>query len=410
MNILELLKNEKVEWKKLGEVCQFNKGQSITKKEVKEGNVPVIAGGKKPAYYHNKSNRNGNTVAIAASGTAGYVSWWDVPIFLSDAYSVEPKSDLDKRYLYHCLLNIQNKIYELKEGTGTPHVYSRDLALLKIPVPSVETQKKIVEILDKFTEYVTELQAELQAELQDRTLQYNYYRDKLLSEGYLNKITKNVNILQNTNKELIFTTLGRIGEIQMCKRIFKKQTSHIGDVPFYKIGTFGKDADSFVSKELFDDYKKKYNYPKKGEILISASGTIGKCVIFDGQDAYFQDSNIVWLSHNEKVVLNEYLYYFYQVVDWNPSRGGTISRLYNYNLENMKIMLPSIDIQKEIIRILNKFQDILKDTEGLLPTEIEQRQKQYEYYREKLLTFDTGDKTIFTDRQTDRQTDSVFNT
>ena len=403
MNILELLKNEKVEWKKLGEVCQFNKGQSITKKEVKEGNVPVIAGGKKPAYYHNKSNRNGNTVAIAASGTAGYVSWWDVPIFLSDAYSVEPKSDLDKRYLYHCLLNIQNKIYELKEGTGTPHVYSRDLALLKIPVPSVEIQKKIVEILDKFTEYVTELQAELQAELQDRTLQYNYYRDKLLSEGYLNKITKNVNILQNTNKELIFTTLGKIGEIQMCKRILKKQTSHIGDVPFYKIGTFGKDADSFISKELFDDYKKKYNYPKKGEILLSASGTIGKCVIFDGQDAYFQDSNIVWLSHNEKVVLNEYLYYFYQVVDWNPSRGGTISRLYNYNLENMKIMLPSIDIQKEIIRILNKFQDILKDTEGLLPTEIEQRQKQYEYYREKLLTFDTGDKTIFTDRQTDRQ-------
>ena len=190
MNILELLKNEKVEWKKLVEVCQFNKGQSITKKEIKEGNVPVIAGGKKPAYYHNKSNRNGNTVAIAASGTAGYVSWWDVPIFLSDAYSVEPKSDLDKRYLYHCLLNIQNKIYELKEGTGTPHVYSRDLALLKIPVPSIETQKKIVTILDKFTEYVTELQAELQAELQDRTLQYNYYRDKLLSEEYLDRMSK----------------------------------------------------------------------------------------------------------------------------------------------------------------------------------------------------------------------------
>ena len=231
------------------------------------------------------------------------------------------------------------------------------------------------------------MKVRLQAELQDRTLQYNYYRDKLLSEGYLNKITKNVNILQNTNKELIFTTLGRIGEIQMCKRILKEQTSYIGDVPFYKIGTFGKDADSFISKKLFDDYKKKYNYPQKGEILLSASGTIGKCVIFDGQDAYFQDSNIVWLSHNEKVVLNEYLYYFYQVVDWNPSRGGTISRLYNYNLENMKIMLPSIDIQKEIIRILNKFQDILKDTEGLLPTEIEQRQKQYEYYREKLLTF-----------------------
>ena len=184
MSILELLKNEKVEWKKLGEVCQFHKGQTITKKEVIEGNVPVVAGGTKPAYYHNKSNRNGNTVTIAASGTAGYVSWWDVPIFLSDAYSVDPKSDLDKRYLYHCLLNIQNKIYELKEGAGTPHVYSRDLALLKIPVPSIETQKKIVETLDKFTEYVTELQAELQSRVKLKNSQINpLYQSMTIVQG-----------------------------------------------------------------------------------------------------------------------------------------------------------------------------------------------------------------------------------
>ncbi|HEL0817616.1 TPA: restriction endonuclease subunit S, partial [Streptococcus equi subsp. zooepidemicus] len=96
------------------------------------------------------------------------------------------------------------------------------------------------------------------------------------------------------------TTLGEIGEIQMCKRILKNQTSSKGDIPFYKIGTFGKIADSFISRELFDEYKKKYSYPKKGEILISASGTIGRTVIFDGENAYFQDSNIVWVSHNEE--------------------------------------------------------------------------------------------------------------
>ncbi|HEL1251489.1 TPA: restriction endonuclease subunit S, partial [Streptococcus equi subsp. zooepidemicus] len=88
----------------------------------------------------------------------------------------------------------------------------------------------------------------------------------------------------------------------MCKRILKNQTSSKGDIPFYKIGTFGKIADSFISRELFDEYKKKYSYPKKGEILISASGTIGRTVIFDGENAYFQDSNIVWVSHNEEIV------------------------------------------------------------------------------------------------------------
>ena len=195
----------------------------------------------------------------------------------------------------------------------------------------------------------------------------------------------------------------------MCKRILKNQTSSKGDIPFYKIGTFGKIADSFISRELFNEYKKKYSYPKKGEILISASGTIGRTVIFDGENAYFQDSNIVWVSHNEEIVINKYLYYLYQVINWNPSTGGTINRLYNYNLKNIKVILPPIEIQNKVVEILDEFQSLLSDTKGLLPQEIEQRQKQYEYYREKLLTFDTENETIprQTDRQTDRQTGNI---
>ena len=110
-------------------------------------------------------------------------------------------------------------------------------------------------------------------------------------------------------------------------------------------------------------------------------------MIFDGEKAYFQDSNIVWLSHNEEWVLNKYLYYLYQIVEWNPSTGGTISRLYNYNLRNIKVTIPPIEIQYLIVGILEKFESLLADTEGLLPKEIELRQKQYEYYREKLLNF-----------------------
>ena len=338
----EMLKNEKVEWRKLGEVCEFKRGQTITKKDVTNGEIPVIAGGQKPAYYHNISNRDGITIAVAGSGAyAGYVSYWECPIFLSDAFSVEPSRILDKRFLYHWLLSIQHKIFELKQGSGIPHVYGKDLAKFEIPIPSIETQEKIVKILDKFTNYVTELQAELQF----RTKQYEYYRYMLLSEDYLNKISEKIEVVAKEGASKLYcTTLGDIGKICMCKRILKEQTFSNGEVPFYKIGTFGKSADAFISKQLFDEYKQKYNYPKKGEILISASGTIGKAIVFDGQDSYFQDSNIVWLSHDETKVLNRYLYYFYQIINWNPSTGGTISRLYNYNLVNIKITLPPIEI------------------------------------------------------------------
>ena len=215
----------------------------------------------------------------------------------------------------------------------------------------------------------------------------------LLSEDYLKKLSENPDVL-GIRYGVTKTTLGEIGEIKMCKRILKDETFPQGDVPFYKIGTFGKKADAFIKRDLFNEYKEKYSYPRNGEILISASGTIGRTVIFDGKDAYFQDSNIVWIDNNEELVLNKYLYYFYQIVNWNPSSGGTIKRLYNYNLKNIKIILPPIEIQNKVVEVLDKFQDLLSDTQGLLPEEIEQRQKQYEYYREKLLTFeDKSDST-----------------
>ena len=111
-------------------------------------------------------------------------------------------------------------------------------------------------------------------------------------------------------------TLGTIGEIKMCKRIFKNQTKDVGDISFYKIGTFGREPDAFISKQLFDEYKSKYSYPQAGEILISAAGTIGRTVVFDGRPSYFQDSNIIWINNDERKVLNSYLWHYYKVVKW----------------------------------------------------------------------------------------------
>ncbi|WP_258173277.1 restriction endonuclease subunit S, partial [Haemophilus influenzae] len=96
----------------------------------------------------------------------------------------------------------------------------------------------------------------------------------------------------------------------------KHETNSVSGVPFYKIGTFGGVADSFISLELYEQYKNKYPYPQKGQVLISAAGTLGKVVIFDGKPSYFQDSNIVWIDANEKIINNTFLYYVLKNINW----------------------------------------------------------------------------------------------
>ena len=185
--------------------------------------------------------------------------------------------------------------------------------------------------------------------------------------------------------------MSEIGEICMCKRIMKNETNNISGIPFYKIGTFGKTADAYISRELYEYYKNRFSFPIKGEILISASGTIGRAVVYDGKDAYFQDSNIVWIHNDETKILNKFLYYYYQIVEWNIE-GGTIKRLYNANLAKTKIAVPSISEQKIIVNILEKFETLISDLSQGLPAEIVAVQEQYEYYRDKLLSFPRNEK------------------
>lgn len=135
-------------------------------------------------------------------------------------------------------------------------------------------------------------------------------------------------------------SLGKIGEPKMCKRILKTQTQEMGDVPFYKIGTFGGIADAFISFDVFFRYKQMYSYPKNGEVLISAAGTIGRLVVYQGEQAYYQDSNIVWIANDEKRVYNNFLYYALKGTDWDTSQG-TIQRLYNNSLKAKEINIPS---------------------------------------------------------------------
>ncbi len=227
---------------------------------------------------------------------------------------------------------------------------------IRVPFPSSKEQQKIADCLSSLDALITAAQERLDA--------LKAHKKGLLQRLFPCEGSK--------TPELRFAgfkgaweekTLGDIGEPLMCKRILKEKTTNCcseGNVPFYKIGTFGQKADAYIPKIIYDEYKGKYSFPKKGEILISASGTIGRLVIYDGEPAYFQDSNIVWVANDQKALLNSFLYYIYTTLKWQTSDGGTINRLYNSDLKRMKVSYPSLPEQRKIASCLSSLDTLIE--------------------------------------------------
>ncbi|EEW8419463.1 restriction endonuclease subunit S [Escherichia coli] len=176
-------KEGEVEWKTLGEVAQFKRGTAITQKQTTPGEIPVVANGPIPTYFHSESNRQGETIVIARSGAyAGYVSFWDQPIFLTDAFSVHSDLKIVKpKFIYHVLQNKQEHIHAMKKGAGVPHVRVKEFETYDIPIPPITEQDRIVSILDKFDTLTNSITEGLPREIELRQKQYEYYRDLLFS-------------------------------------------------------------------------------------------------------------------------------------------------------------------------------------------------------------------------------------
>lgn len=306
------------------------------------------------------------------------------------------KEGISSRYVSHALQAYGESIRRTtkKQGGTVDSLDFQKVLAYKIPVPPLDVQNRVVNVLDNFEKICSDLNIGLPAEIEARQKQYEYYRDKLLTfaetgNTILNGTERNGTLIKLLRYVFGYVRipLGDVGSICMCKRILKSQTNTASGVPFYKIGTFGKEADAYISQETFDEYRSRYNFPKKGDVLISAAGTIGRTVVYDGKPAYFQDSNIVWIDNDESIVLNSYLRYCYELKPWKASEGGTIPRLYNDNIAKAVIAVPPIEEQKRIVSILDRFDAICNDLTSGLPAEIEARRKQYEYYRDKLLSF-----------------------
>ncbi|HDZ8320232.1 TPA: restriction endonuclease subunit S [Enterobacter kobei] len=172
-----------VEWKTLGEVATFRRGTAITQKQTTPGDIPVVANGPTPTYFHSESNRQDETIVIARSGAyAGYVSFWNQPIFLTDAFSVHPNLKIVKpKFLYYVLQNKQEHIHAMKKGAGVPHVRVKEFESYDVPIPPLAEQVRIVTILDKFDTLTNSITEGLPREIELRQKQYEYYRDMLLS-------------------------------------------------------------------------------------------------------------------------------------------------------------------------------------------------------------------------------------
>ena len=387
-NILELLKNEKVEWKKLGEVIDY---EQPTKYIVTNTNynddydIPVLTAGQtfilgytneKEGIY--KATINEPVIIFDDFTTSNHWVDFSFKIKSSAMKILKPKQGIITfRYCYHYMKTINIDVTEHKR------MWISKFSNIEIPIPSLETQEKIVEILDKFTNYVTELQSELQS----RTKQYTYYRDKLLSEEYLTKMTKEM----EEDRKVNTLRLEEVCEFKRGKRLVKSELQEDGEFPVYQ--------NSIIPL----GYYHEKNFERDNTFIISA-GAAGEIVYSDRE---FWAADDVYVLKTKENITSKYLYYLLlskQYIIKSKVRKASIPRLSKDDIEKILVDIPPLSLQNKVVKVLDKFQVLLADTKGLLPAEIEERQKQYEYYREKLLTFDA-----ISDRFDSIRFDSIHN-
>ena len=364
-----------VDYKPLKDVSIMQRGASLTKANSREGEIPVISGGRVPAFYCDEFNRDGETITVAGSGAgAGYVQYWTIPIYANDCFTIKSQSFMITKYIFYFLNSIQQKIYDTKKGGGVPHVHISDIDTFEIPVPPLEIQNEIVQILDKYTSLETELEKNLEAELEARRKQYEYYRDSLLTFGDdvewkpLGEVANIIDSLHQTPKY--------VGEGYGMIRVTDIKGGYVD------VNTMQK-----VDENTYKTFTKRYK-PKYNDIVISRVGSYGNFALI-GNDPCCLGQNI---SLIEPLINSKYLYYYLKstsvknFVESN-TKGAGHKAFGVKSILKIPIKVPSNSEQERIVSILDRFESLCNDITSGLPAEIEARHKQYEYYRDKLLTF-----------------------
>ncbi|HAO6471799.1 TPA: restriction endonuclease subunit S, partial [Listeria monocytogenes] len=329
--------SEAWEQRKLEDILDVRSGRDY--KHLDSGDIPVYGTGGYMLSVGEALSYEEDAIGIGRKGTIDKPYILKAPFWTVDTlfYTV-PKRDSDLNFIHSIFQKINWKSKD--ESTGVPSLSKTTINAVSVFTPSCSEQKEIGTFFNKLDDTIALHQRKLEAL-------------KLMKKAFLQQLFPNNDEkvprlrFADFDEEWDQRKLGDLGSVVMNRRVFKEETSYKGEIPFYKIGTFGGVADSYITRERFEDYKLKYPYPEKGDVLISASGSIGRAVEYNGEEAYYQDSNIVWLKH-DKQLNNLFLKQFYSIVKWSGIEGTTIKRLYNKNILQTEIKVPCVDEQKKI--------------------------------------------------------------
>ncbi|MFV0182874.1 restriction endonuclease subunit S [Empedobacter falsenii] len=385
----ELLKGIDVEWKTLGEVCEIIRGVRVTKKDlIENGKYPVVSGGTGYMGFVNEYNREENSITIAQYGTAGFVKWQNEKFWANDvAFTIYPINEdiLLKRFLYYFLINKQNYLYEISNKIAVPFSISKEKILqIKIPIAPIEIQREIVRVLDELTSLTNQLTTELETERQNRKKQFEFFRT-----AYLN----------NQDNEIKWLKLGNLGKFTYG---LAASASDFGNTRFVRISDInakGKLIKEDIKYVNLSDDNKKYLL-KKNDLLMARTGaTFGKTMIFDEDYDAIYAGFLIKLDLDKNSILPKYYWHFAQSeLFWEQANklvnGGGQPQFNANTLKNVQVPIPffnnpekSLAEQERIVKLLDQFDATHTAIEEEITKEIKLRTQQYEYYREKLLSF-----------------------
>lgn len=346
-------------WKEeeLGKHANIKRGSTITKKQVVHGDYPVVAGGKEAAYYHNEYNRQPPVITVSGSGaSAGYVNYWEVPIFASDCCTIEEK-DLNIKYIYYFLKSRQQELLDKQVGVAIPHVSPKDVSPLLIPYPTDKgEQKYIVDTLDAVAEMIR---------LRKETIQLT--KDlipAIFHEMFGDPITNP----KGWDKK----NLGQVCDVRSGNAFPERYQGYTNGKPFYKVGDISR---TIEENHIYLDKAKNYITDEIAQIIKAKSfskntivfAKVGEALRLNrraliSKDAFI-DNNVMGVSIKEDCNDLHYLYLYYHFVcNINLNfikKEGAIPSVNNKDINNLYLPIPPLSLQKDFAKKVEQINDYI---------------------------------------------------
>ena len=387
-----------VEYKRLGNIAIIERGKRVVRNDLsQEIGYPVYQNALKPLGYYTDKNRNANSVFVIGAGAAGeigysYVDYWAA----DDCFTFVCDDKLNQRYLYFLLMSKQAYLKNNVRKSSIPRLPRIALENMEIPVPSLSVQENIVKILDRFDKLNNDMSEGLPAEIEARKKQYEYYRDTLLSfdDKACSHIVKVERELTRT-KAIKWLKLGEIASIirggNFQKKDFVEQGKpciHYGQI-YTRLGTTTSKSITYLNDDVYSKSKKAMPNDIVMAVTSENIEDVCKSTVWIGNEdlAVSGHTAIIHPSINSKYLA----YYFQTTMFFKQKRklahGTKVIEVTPDKLNDIIIPVPPLEEQERIVSILDRFDKLCNDISEGLPAEIEARQKQYKYYRDKLLTF-----------------------